>query len=154
MFLSPSASVCMCACVCLRVEGGRDTPSPEMQVFLSFLLRTVSTSLSFHSSLFTPPSPLPFFMSARFLPPLLLPLFSPALLLLPPGSVCIPARRGGGVCDLGSIWTRPPSPFAPSGSPSPSPPAWEKWTQPSSWQGTSSPLFSVCTASRGSGDLT
>lgn len=42
----------------------------------------------------------------------------------PTGAVCIPARRGGGVCDLGSIRTRPPLPRYPT-SCSPSPPPWE-----------------------------
>lgn len=88
----------------------RDTPSPKLgtQVFFSACVFTVS--LLSHSLTHFPslalffPLLLPLLMSACFL---LLLLSSPSL-SPPTGAVCIPARRGGGVCDPGSIRTRPP----------------------------------------------
>lgn len=84
----------------------RDTPSPKlgMQVFFFFCVSLLQSLAHFPSLALFFPLLLPLLMSACFL---LLLLSSPSL-SPPTGAVCIPARRGGGVCDPGSIRTRPP----------------------------------------------
>lgn len=80
---------------------------------------------------------------SHFTSPLYVCLFPPPpfFSLSPPtGAVCIPARRGGGVCDPGSIRTRPPPLQATLPRVHPLTPSLGKWVHPPPWQGTGSPL--------------
>ena len=99
LFLPLSLSLWVSVCVCASVSLLH--PVTHFLLTRSFL------------SLFTSP------LNVCLFPP------PPFFSLSPPtGAVCIPARRGGGVCDPGSIRTRPP-PLPSWCSPSPSPPPWE-----------------------------
>lgn len=115
-------SFSVCVCVCLPPSF-----SHSLSLTRSFL------------SLFTSP------LNVCLFPP------PPFFSLSPPtGAVCIPARRGGGVCDPGSIRTRPPRHATlPRVHPHPLP---GKMGAPSSLAGHRLPF--ECAASRGSRDLT
>ena len=120
--------MCFCLCVCVL----RDTPSAKLGRSISpslSLLVSVCVCVCASVSLLHPVTH--FLLTRSFLSlftsPLNVCLFPPPpfFSLSPPtGAVCIPARRGGGVCDPGSIRTRPP-PLPSWCSPSPSPPPWE-----------------------------
>lgn len=121
------AGLFLCVCVCVGL-----CLSPSFSHSLSLTRSFLSHFTSpLYVCLFPPP---PFFS------------LSP-----PTGAVCIPARRGGGVCDPGSIRTRPPPLHAslPRVHPHPLP---GKMGAPSSLAGHRLPF--ECAASRGSRDLT
>lgn len=138
--------VCFCLCTCsetlpLLIWAGLFLPLHVSVSQLHSVTHFPSLALFF-------PFLLPLFMSACFL---LLLLLSSAL-SPPTGVVCIPAKRGGGVCDPASIRTRPRlHGTLPRVHPSPHP-LPGKMGVPSSLAGHRLPF--ECAALAGSRDLT
>lgn len=127
--LSAVIGVFFCECVCLGTRPPLNWACRSLcaRVGVRACVSASHTLLTFSHSLFSFPSYFPSLMSSSsssILPP------SP-----PTGTVCIPARRGGGVCDPGSIRTRPPLRAALT-------PSLGKWLLPP-WQSTSSSLSAL-----------
>lgn len=127
-----------CCDWCVFVSKPRNTPSPELT-----RLFPPSLSISFLHLLPHFPTPdfsLPFFQLPLFMSACFLLLFSfICLSLLPPGALCIPARRGGGVCDPDKDQTSPPR-CPPLVFTLGLTPSLGKWAQPRLSQGTDSLL--------------
>lgn len=125
--LKPGRPFSLCPCVCLPASFSNSlslTHSFLSPFYFPCLCLLVSSSSSFLSSALSPPT----------------------------GAVCIPAKRGGGVCDPGSIRTRPRlHATLPRVRPGPHP-LPGKMGVPSSLAGYRLPF--ECAAMAGSRDLT